>query len=159
MTEVAVTQEQFASLMQPVMDFVAGKPVDRALADELNQRFPATGSDILAIEYACNAAIKAGWMCSQGGPGRRFGRVVQATPETRDLSVDVVDLTEIVGPLHRHPNGEICLVMPVDESAKFDGKGRGWCIYGPNSAHRPTVKGGRALVLYLLPGGLIEFVE
>ncbi|NCF10982.1 MAG: DUF4863 family protein, partial [Gammaproteobacteria bacterium] len=27
----------------------------------------------------------------------------------------------------------------------------------PNSAHRPTVRDGRALVLYLLPGGEIEF--
>ncbi|KIM00250.1 P-hydroxylaminobenzoate lyase [Paramagnetospirillum magnetotacticum MS-1] len=154
-----MTQEQFASLMQPVIEFIAGKPVDRALADALNQRFPASGADVMAMEFACISAIKSGWMCTQGGPGRRFGRVIQASPETLDLSVDVVDLTEIVGPLHRHPLGEICLVMPVDETAKFDGKGRGWCVYGPNSAHRPTVKGGRALVLYLLPSGKIEFVE
>jgi hypothetical protein len=154
-----MTREQFASLMRPVIEFVAGKPVDRALAAELNQRFPGTGSDVLAIEYACNAAIKAGWMCNQGGGSCRFGRVIQASPQTLDLSVDVVDLIEIVGPLHRHPLGEVCLVMPVDETAKFDGTGRGWCVYGPDSAHRPTVKGGRALVLYLLPGGRIEFAE
>jgi hypothetical protein len=154
-----MTEAEFATLMTPVIDFVAGKPVDRALADALNEHFPGDRGDVMAIEFACIAAIKAGWMCAQGGPGRRFGRVIQATPDTRDLSVDVVDLTEIVGPLHRHPNGEICLVMPLDENAKFDGKGRGWCVYGPNSAHRPTVRGGRALVLYLLPGGAIEFQE
>jgi hypothetical protein len=30
-------------------------------------------------------------------------------------------------------------------------------VYPPGSAHRPTVSGGRALVLYLLPEGRIEF--
>ncbi len=154
-----MSRQDFTSLMAPVIEFIAGKTVDRALAEALNQRFPGTGSEIEAIEQSCHAAIAAGWMCSQGGEGRRFGRVIEAARETRDLSVDVVDLTEIVGPLHRHPDGEVCLVMPVDETAKFDGKGRGWCVYGPGSAHRPTVRGGRALVLYLLPGGRIEFQE
>ncbi len=154
-----MTQDQFAVLMTPVAEFIAGKPIDRTLADALNLRFPGDGDEMRAVETACHAAIKAGWMCSQGDGGRRFGRVIAPTPATHDLSVDVVDLTEIVGPLHRHPDGEVCLVMPVDETARFDGKGRGWCVYGPASAHRPTVKGGRALVLYLLPGGKIEFVE
>ncbi|CAA7618596.1 conserved hypothetical protein [Candidatus Terasakiella magnetica] len=152
-------QTAFAALMAPVIDFIADKAVDRALADSLNQNFPADSPAIKTVESACHAAIAAGWMCAQGGPGRRFGRVIEATPASRDLSVDVVDLTEIVGPLHRHPDGEICLIMPVDQPARFDGKGKGWCVYGPNSAHRPTVKGGRALVLYLLPGGKIEFQE
>ncbi|TAN59483.1 MAG: DUF4863 family protein [Magnetospirillum sp.] len=154
-----MTEEQFGTLVSPIIDFIAGKPVDRSLADVLNQDFPGDGYLVAAIEDACHAAIAAGWMCSQGGEGRRFGRVIQATRETKDLSVDVVDLTEVIGPLHRHPDGEVCLVMPVDPGAKFDGKGRGWCVYGPGSAHRPTVKGGRALVLYLLPGGKIEFQE
>ncbi len=154
-----MSREQFGRLMVPLIDVIAGKPVDRALADVLNRDFPGDGTVVTAIEDACHAAIAAGWMCSQGGEGRRFGRVIEATPATKDLSIDVVDLTEIVGPLHRHPDGEVCLVMPVDADAKFDGKGRGWCVYGPDSAHRPTVKGGRALVLYLLPGGKIEFQE
>lgn len=29
----------------------------------------------------------------------------------------------------------------------------------PGSAHRPTVSGGRALVVYLLPGGRIDFTR
>ena len=154
-----MSQETFGALMTPIMEAIAGLPVDRALADGLNRQFPGDGEAVAAIESACHAAIAEGWMCAQGGPGRRFGRVIPHSPATKDLSVDVVDLTEIVGPLHRHPDGEICLVMPVDAPAKFDGKGRGWCVYGPGSAHRPTVKGGRALVLYLLPGGKIEFQE
>ncbi len=35
----------------------------------------------------------------------------------------------------------------------------GWLVYSPDTAHSPTVSEGRALVLYLLPQGAIEFVE
>jgi hypothetical protein len=66
-------------------------------------------------------------------------------------------MDNIEGPHHAHPNGEVDLVMPLDEAARFDGAGAGWKVYGPKSAHRPTVAGGKALVLYLLPDGAIEF--
>ena len=46
---------------------------------------------------------------------------------------------------------------PAVATARFDGHGAGWVVYGPGSAHSPTVTGGRALVLYLLPQGAIEF--
>jgi hypothetical protein len=150
-------KEQFAELMQPVMQAIAGRPVDQGLADALNKRFPADGATVQAIEAACHAAIAAGWMCSQGAAGRRFGRVIEPAPETHDLSVDVVQLTDVVGPHHSHPTGEICLAMPVTPTAKFDGNGAGWCVYEPGSAHHPTVSGGEALVLYLLPEGKIRF--
>lgn len=152
-----MTPNEFSALMTPVIRAIAGGPVDRAMAERLEREVPADGSTVRAIEAACHRAIADGWMCKQGGAGRRFGRVIEPSPETSGLSVDVVDLTDVVGPHHRHPNGEICLVMPVDAAARFDGKGKGWCVYAPDSAHRPTVRGGRALVLYLLPGGQIEF--
>jgi len=69
----------------------------------------------------------------------------------------VVDLEDIVGPHHIHPTGEVCLTMPQNEGAEFDGAGAGWCVNAPGSDHFPTVTGGRALVLYLLPGGEIDF--
>ncbi len=49
--------------------------------------------------------------------------------------------------------------MPVTPEAKFDGRGAGWCVYEPGSAHHPTVTGGAALVLYLLPDGEIDFTK
>ena len=96
-------------------------------------------------------------MCAQGGKGRRFGRVSEASEETGSLSVDVVDLENILGPHHRHPTGEICMIMPLTSGARFDGMARGWCVFEPGSDHRPTVTGGEALVLYMLPDGRIEF--
>lgn len=41
--------------------------------------------------------------------------------------------------------------------AEFDGHGAGWLASGADSAHPPTLSGGRARVLYLLPQGAIEF--
>ena len=149
--------DKFRDQIRPLTEAVAGKPLEPALADELDRRFPPAGMQFRAIEAACHQAIAAGWMCAQGGAGRRFGRVIEPSPQTSNLSVDVVDLTDIVGPHHRHPNGEICMVMPHTPTARFDGKGAGWKVYPPGSAHRPTVTAGRALVLYLLPEGKIEF--
>ena len=149
--------EQFQRLLQPVLDTVGTQPVDQRLAALLNRDFPRDGQSFQAIEDACHAAIAAGWMCTEGGDGRRFGRVIEPAEATRNLSVDVVDLRDVVGPHHRHPNGEVCMVMPVDDEARFNGNPRGWCVFEPGSDHFPTVNGGRSLVLYLLPGGEIEF--
>ncbi len=150
-------KDQFQTLMRPVMDAIAGKAIDQQLAQDLNREFPADGEAFKAIDAACHEAIEAGWMCAHGDEGRRFGRVIKPTPESHDLSVDVVQLTDIVGPHHSHPTGEVCMTMPVTAGAKFDGQGAGWCVNEPGSAHSPTVTDGEALVLYLLPGGEIQF--
>ena len=149
--------QQFTALMKPVMETIATARIDTDLETTLNTAFPASSETFRTIESACHDAITAGWMCTQGGEGRRFGRVVEPSAETGDLSIDVVDLTDIVGPHHRHPTGEVCMVMPVADGAQFDGHGAGWCVNPPGSAHHPTVTNGRALVLYLLPEGKIEF--
>ena len=96
-------------------------------------------------------------MSARGGGGRRFGRIIEPSPATQDLSVDVMKLTDIVGPHHRDSSGEVCMVMPVTDTARFDGHGRGWCVYEPGSAHSSTVANGEAPVLYMPPGGRIGF--
>lgn len=68
-------------------------------------------------------------------------------------------MENIAGPHHVHPQGEIDLIMPVDGDAQFDDRPAGWLVCPPGSAHRPTVTRGRALVLYLLPNGEIEFTK
>jgi hypothetical protein len=149
----------FQKLLKPVTDFVSSQAVDASLAEKLNRRFPHDDEAFKTIEAACHKAISDGWMCVQGSEGRRFGRVIESSEETGRLSVDVVDLNNIVGPHHRHPLGEICMIMPVTKSARFDGMARGWCVFEPGSDHRPTVTDGEALVLYMLPDGKIEFTE
>ena len=112
-----MTVDDFRELLRPVTRAIAGKQVDAALADELDRRFPADGDDFAAIERACHDAIAAGWMCREGVEGRRFGRVIESGPETDGFSVDVVDITDFRGPHHRHPTGEVCMVMPVTETS------------------------------------------
>jgi hypothetical protein len=149
--------KHFRALIEPIVSAISQSRIDAGLEDKLNAAFPPSSETFRTIEKACHEAIKAGWMCSQGSEGRRFGRVIEPSAKTNDLSVDVVDLTDIVGPHHRHPTGEVCMVMPVTQGARFDEHGAGWCVNAPGSAHRPTVTNGRALVLYLLPEGKIEF--
>ncbi len=146
--------EDFQSLIGEVTGAISGREVSGALADELNARFPADGATFKSIQAACEAAVAEGWMCDREMGGIKFGRVIK---DVDGFSVDVVRMKDVVGPHHRHPNGEVDMVMPLSGDAKFDGSGAGWVVYEPDSAHKPTVSGGEALVLYLLPGGAIEF--
>jgi hypothetical protein len=154
----AIDVDDFAELLRPLFEAVGGKPVDTTLADALDSLFPADGEYFAAIELACQEAIAVGWMCQEGEGDRRFGRVFAPAESTFGMSVDVVDANDKVGPYHRHPKGEICMVVPVTPGTTFCDRPRGWCIFPPGSAHHPTVRGGEALVLYLLPQGEIEFL-
>jgi hypothetical protein len=147
----------FSALIEPLAEAISNTSLDAGLEENLDTLFSPEGDKFRAIESACHEAIAAGWMCDQGEPGRKFGRIIEPGPGTHGLSVDVVDLRDIVGPHHRHPTGEVCMIMPITETAKFDGAGKGWKVYAPGSAHHPTVTEGQALVLYLLPDGQIEF--
>ena len=151
--------EQFTDLIAPITAFVAAKPLAPQLEHELSAAFPADGAMFHEIFQACRQAIDAGWMCNRQADGIKFGRVLRPGAATAGFSVDVVDMDECMGPHHRHPNGEIDLVMPLSGGALFDARGAGWRVYGPGSAHSPTVSQGRALVLYLLPEGAIEFTK
>ncbi len=147
----------FRQILQPVIKVVAAAEIDKKLETHLNGQFPADSPLFRQIEEACHAGIAAGWVCAHGNEGRRFGRVIEPSEETNNLSVDVVQLNNIAGPHHIHPNGEICMVMPQDKEATFDNHSAGWCVYSPGSAHYPTVRDGNALILYMLPDGQIEF--
>ncbi len=151
--------QQFRAIVAPVLAVIAGAKIDSNLETRLNNDISPSSDVFRNIEKACHQAIAAGWMCRQGGKGRRFGRVLEAQAENANLSIDVVDLTNVVGPHHRHPTGEVCMVMPVTEGSLFDGHGAGWCVNPPGSAHHPTVTNGRTVVLYLLPDGRIEFTN
>jgi Domain of unknown function (DUF4863) len=157
--EAKMDPDRFRELITGITGRIAGKALDERLEAELNQSFPASGPQFGAIFEACRAAIAAGWMCAREAGGIRYGRVIKPDAATGGFSVDVVDMDAVQGPHHRHPQGEIDLIMPLTEHAQFDGRGAGWLVYGPDTAHSPTVSGGRALVLYLLPGGAIEFTK
>jgi hypothetical protein len=153
------TPTTFAGMIGKITARIVDCRLDEHLERNLNSAFPPDSPGYRAIFDACRRAIAAGWMCSRESAGIRFGRVIKPGPHTHGFSVDVVDMPPIAGPHHRHPSGEIDLIMPLEPGAKFDGRDAGWLVYGPGSAHRPTVTQGRALVLYLLPAGAIEFTN
>lgn len=147
----------FQQLIARVTGDIAGIELGPALEAHLNNRY-GPGSELYAqLAQACQAGVREGWLCNREGGGIRYGRVFKAGEATHGFSVDVVDMQDIAGPHHVHPNGEIDLIMPLTPDACFDGRPAGWCVYGAGSAHAPTVTRGRALVLYLLPQGAIQF--
>lgn len=154
-----MSQDAFRALVSTVTAGIAGRPLDAALADELNACHGPGSASYDALREACVEGVRAGWMCAREAGGIRYGRVEKPSAALHGFSVDVVDMRDVVGPHHSHPAGEVDLVMPLEGDARFDGRGAGWLVYPPGSAHHPTVAGGRALVLYLLPEGRIEFTR
>ena len=152
-----MTPTDLHQALAPLTAQLAGRPLDQALDDWLNAEAGPGSARYEAIAAACRAGVAAGWLCNREGGGIRYGRVFKPAPELDGFSVDVVDMQDIAGPHHSHPNGEIDLLMPVEGDARFDGRPAGWVVYPAGSAHRPTVSQGRALVLYLLPQGAIQF--
>ncbi|CAB3690823.1 hypothetical protein LMG22037_02972 [Paraburkholderia phenoliruptrix] len=147
----------FQRLIADVTAQLPGRPLDAELAAWLNSTYAAHSPAFRDLVDACRAGVAEGWLCNREAGGIRYGRIFKALPDTHGFSVDVVHMKDIAGPHHVHPHGEIDLIMPLTEGATFDGHPAGWCVYGPGSAHRPTVANGEALVLYLLPQGAIEF--
>ncbi len=154
-----MTVTEYTDLMATITGRIEGRALDQRLEADLNRMFPADGDVVRSVFDACREAIAAGWMCNREHAGIKYGRVVKPGAATHGYSVDVVEMQDIAGGHHRHPAGEIDLIMPLTGSPEFDGHGAGWLVYGPGSAHHPTVSGGKALVLYLLPQGAIEFTK
>jgi len=138
---------------------IAGRPLDAALAGFLNDNYGPGSEWFRDVRAACIEAVAEGWMCDREAGGIRYGRVTKPGASAGPFSVDVVSMSEIRGPYHVHPEGEIDMIMPLAGDARFDGQAEGWLVYEPGSAHHPTVTGGSALVLYLLPSGRIEFTQ
>ena len=149
-------KETFTEVIHKITIAISEKPLNMDLAEDLNDLYPPDSEVFNEIQQACEVGIKEGWMCGQEFDGIKFGRVIK---DVNGFSVDVVHMKDVVGPHHRHPKGEIDLIMPINDNAEFDNHGAGWIVYEPNSSHNPTVTNGTALVLYLLPDGEIEFTR
>lgn len=148
---------RFQQQLETLTATISQRALDADLEAWLNQHHGSNSAGFSELQQGCERGIAEGWLCAREAGGIRYGRVFKPTAELQDFSVDVVDMTDVVGPHHSHPQGEIDLVMPLDANARFDGHAAGWVVYAPGSEHKPTVTGGRALVLYLLPQGSIQF--
>ena len=150
-------QQAFSDAVAMITARIVGQPLDDSLLVFLNENFPPGGEAFDDLAELCRQGIDDGWLCDRERGGIKFSRIITPGPDTNGFSVDVVEMDDIRGPYHGHPNGEIDMVMPVTTDAEFEGQGQGWKVYEADSAHYPTVSGGKAIVLYLLPDGAIDF--
>ena len=156
---IAQAQTRFKTRLAAVTAQIHNRPLNSALDEWLNTHL---GTDTLTyreLKQSCEEGVAQGWLCKYEGGGLRYGRIFKPSEDLHGFSIDVVDMENVAGPHHVHPQGEIDLIMPIEGDAQFDGRAAGWLVCPPGSAHRPTVTQGRALVLYLLPNGEIEFTK
>jgi hypothetical protein len=158
-TLAAATPDAFRLQLTALTAQIAGRPIDLDLQAWLNREHGAGSETYALLKASCQAGVAGGWLCEREHGGIRYGRIFPPADDLHGFSVDVVDMQDIAGPHHVHPEGEIDLVMPVQGDALFDGQPAGWVVCPPGSGHRPTVTQGRALVLYLLPNGNIRFTR
>ena len=154
-----MSPDKFRAQIAGLTAQLAGRAIDADLDAWLNREHGAGSATYASLKASCEAGVAEGWLCNREGGGIKYGRIFKPAEDLHGFSVDVVDMTDIAGPHHVHPNGEIDLHMPLGGDATFDGRPAGWVVMPPGSAHRPTVAAGRALVLYLLPQGAIEFTK
>lgn len=152
-----MSQARFETLMGEIAAAIANRPLDGALAEHLNATWPAGAAAFDELRALCAEGERDGWLMTREAGGIKFGRALKPGAGAGDFSVDVVRMKEVRGPHHTHPNGEIGAIMALGGAPTFDDFPEGWYVYGPGTAHHPTVAGGEAYVLYLLPGGAIEF--
>jgi hypothetical protein len=147
-----------ASALAPIVAFIGEGGPDADLERRLTARFRASG-ELDHLREVVLAGIAAGELCHHERDGIRYSRPVKAHTESGRFSVDVVELVDRSGPAHRHPNGEIDIVLPVQGTPTFDGRPGPFVVFGAGSEHVPTIEGGAAVIVYLLPDGEIEFTR
>lgn len=149
--------QDFNGLVGRIADALGDRSLDADMAGFLNETFPVGGPDFTRLAILCAQGEAEGWLMTREAGGVKYGRAVKPGTSAGRFSVDVVRMKDVRGPHHVHTLGEIGAVMPISGAPRFDGFKPGWYVYEPGSDHHPTVAGGEAYVLYLLPEGAIEF--
>ena len=100
--------------MSEVTAVIGDRAADADLAARLATEIGPDSDLFRRVETACHAGIEAGWICPHEAGGIRYGRVLKPADALGGYSVDVVHMRDVVGPHHRHPRGEIDMIMPID---------------------------------------------
>jgi hypothetical protein len=134
-----MSSTQFREQIAELSAQLAGRALDASLDAWLNAEHGTGTATYLRLTQSCETGVAEGWLCDREGGGIRYGRIFKPAPDLHGFSVDVVDMTNVAGPHHTHPNGEIDLIMPMDDGAQFDGRPAGWLVCPPGQcppAHR-----------------------
>lgn len=149
------------TLIHRVLHYIGDRPFDRELEFQLNRRFGPYGVFYETLRKLLITGIDEGWVGYKPveGAGYNRGRIADPSRETGGMSVEGAVLSDVKGQYHRHTRGEIAMVVPIDATSRWCGHGPGWVVYPPGSEHFPTVSGGKALVMFFLPNGEIEYKD
>lgn len=154
-----MSKEEILPQVRELLGSIGQRPITPDLQFWLEQTYPPGEPFFETLAALFRKGIHEGWACPAeiAGSGYRRGRIFDPSPLTFDFSVESALVTDRIGQHHRHPRGEINMIVPIDAAAQFCGCGRGWNVYPPGSEHFPTVTGGAAAMLYFLPNGELEF--
>ena len=144
----------------PLMKAAEGLDLSDSTAarEELVRRFDPTSEAGAKLSEDLKGLLAEGKLCENGEMPVKWGRVSKATDESHGFSIDVVHMNG-AGPRHRHPKGEVNFCVALSGEPRFEDQPPGWVVMPPDSIHVPTVTGGEMLIVYLLPGGEMEFLK
>ena len=106
-----MSKESFHQIVADVTSQIAGRPLDAELDRWLNTVHGVGSESYERLKQACIDGVAEGWLCEREGGGIKYGRVFKAEDALHRFSVDVVDMKDIEGPHHAHPNGEVDLIF------------------------------------------------
>jgi hypothetical protein len=126
-----------------------------AARDLLEEEFPLSGALGESLRGLLEQGLEDGSVCGREAGPSRFSRV--AKPDAaQGFSVDAVMLWGD-GPQHTHVKGEVNCMLAWEGEPEFCGFKPGWAVFAPGTTHVPSVKGGKMLILYMLPDGAVEW--
>jgi hypothetical protein len=152
-----MSNEKIIDALAPVLERLKSLDlVDAAAAKEtLAKEFPLDTAFGKKLRNLAELGLKEGWLCAREAGPSKFSRV--AKPEAgKGYSIDAVMLWGD-GPWHKHTNGEVNCMLALEGEPAFCGFTEGWAVFAPGSQHVPSVKGGRMIIFYMLPGGAVEW--
>ena len=100
-----MSKELFHQQLSELTAELIGRPLDETLDQWLNARHGAGTPTFEALKKSCIEGVAEGWLCNREGGSIRYGRVFKAEDALHRFSVDVVDMQDIAGSHHSHPQG------------------------------------------------------
>lgn len=132
----------------------------------LNAEYGPGSSTFDTLANLAKIGVAEGWAANEEVQGVKYrrSRLVEPCAETFYFSITLVYMESDAafrGDYHKHPYGEINLIVPLTPGAEIAGP-NGWCSHGwtspePGSHHYPEVRGGAAIALFYLPAGRISY--
>jgi hypothetical protein len=152
-----MSNEQVVDALAPVLERLNALDLTNpsAARETLEREFPLNGPLGKKLRELTTAGLNAGWLCAKAAGDSKVSRV--AKPDAaKGYSIDAVMLWGD-GPWHKHTKGEVNALIALEGTPEFCGFKEGWAVFAPGSQHVPSVKGGKMLILYMLPDGAVEW--